>query len=361
MNGSESRYIPEIMAMFQSDQLPDTDPTPIFETFRWRYASNLLTAAVAHFGLFDRLAKGPLSSSKLRKDLGLENRPFIVLMTALQAMKLVQRDQENRFEANALSLEHLDSHGHFYVGDYLGLAADSPEVVELVERLRSNQPADINHQGAAFIYRAGVKSAMEQSKLARHFTLSLAGRARNVAPSLAEQLNLQNVKHLVDVAGGSGIYSLALLEKNPGLEITLVDLPEVLNIASELAEAHPEKNRLHLVEGDMFEWTPPSQADAFLFSNIFHDWDIPECRKLMQRYAEALPSSGKLFVHDVFLNDTMDGPLPIALYSTALFSLTEGRAYSTAEYHSWMEALGLKVSGPLATLVHCGILTGRKP
>jgi len=57
----------------------------------------------------------------------------------------------------------------------------------------------------------------------------------------------------------------------------------------------------------------------------------------------------------------MDGPLPIALYSTALFSLTEGRAYSTAEYHSWMEALGLKVSGPLATLVHCGILTGRKP
>jgi hypothetical protein len=56
----------------------------------------------------------------------------------------------------------------------------------------------------------------------------------------------------------------------------------------------------------------------------------------------------------------MDGPLPIALYSAALFTLTEGRAYSSAEYRSWMEEFGLKISGPLETLVHCGILTGRK-
>ena len=346
--------------MSQFNQAPITNPTPIFEIFRWRYASNLLTAAVAHFGLFDRLAKGPISSAGLRKELGLENRPFVVLMTALEAMNLVHRDAENRFTANAISLEHLDSKGNFYVGDYLGLAADSPEVIELVERLRTNKPADIDHQGAAFIYRAGEKSAMEQSDLARHFTLSLAGRARNVAPALADNLNLQGVEHLVDVAGGSGIYSLALLEKNPDLEITLVDLPEVLNIARELADTHPAKSRLHLVEGDMFEWTPSSQADAFLFSNIFHDWDIPECRKLMQRYVEALPTNGQLIVHDVFLNDTMDGPLPMALYSAALFTLTEGRVYSSAEYRSWMEEFGLEISEPLETLVHCGILTGMK-
>jgi predicted O-methyltransferase YrrM len=348
------------MNLSRFDQAPNSDPTPIFEIFRWRYASNLLTAAVAHFGLFDRLAKGPISSDELREELGLERRPFTVLLTALQAMDLVKRDAEDRFIANALSLEHLDSKGNFYVGDYLGLAADSPEVLELVERLRTNKPADIDHQGAAFIYRAGEKSAMEQSDLARHFTLSLAGRARNVAPALAEKLKLQGLKHLVDVAGGSGIYSLALLEKNPDLEITLVDLPEVLNIARELADSHPAKNRLHLVEGDMFEWTPSNQVDAFLFSNIFHDWDVAECQKLMERYSSALPSKGQLIVHDVFLNDALDGPLPIALYSTALFTLTEGRAYSVSEYKSWMETNGLKVSGPTETLVHCGIMTGIK-
>lgn len=341
-------------------QAPGTDPTAIFEAFRWRYGSNLLTAAVAHFGLFNRLANGPVSSDELRNQLELELRPFVVLMTALQAMGLVQRNTENQFEANPISLEHLNSNGHFYVGDYLGLAADSPDVLDLVDRLKANRPADIQNKGAAFIYRAGVKSAMEQTDLARHFTLSLAGRARNVAPAMSEKLDLKGVNHLVDVAGGSGIYSLALLEKNPKLKITLVDLPEVLNVAQELAATHPAKGRLNLVEGDMFEWEPQFQTEAFLFSNIFHDWDVPECKMLMQRYANALPNNGQLIIHDVFLNDALDGPLSIALYSTALFTLTEGRAYSAAEYRNWMKACGLTTNKPIKTFVHCGLLTGTK-
>lgn len=341
-------------------QSPATDPTPIFEAFRWRYGSNLLTAAVAHFGVFEYLAQGPVSKANLQQHLNLESRPFVVLLTALQAMNMVQRDSEGRFQATEMALEHLNSQGPFYVGDYLGLAADSPEVLDLVERLKTNQPADIDHQGAAFIYRAGTKSAMEQSELARHFTLSLAGRARNVAPALAEHLDLSGVSHLVDVAGGTGIYSLALLEKNPDLEITLVDLPEVLNIAREVAAASPHKNRLHLVEGDMFEWIPKTKAEAFLFSNIFHDWDVPECQKLMQHYSNLLDSNGRLIVHDVFLNDALDGPAPIAFYSAALFTLTEGRAYSAGEYRSWLEACELDVTGPFNTLIHCGILTGTK-
>jgi ubiquinone/menaquinone biosynthesis C-methylase UbiE len=339
---------------------PITDPTPIFEAFRWRYGSNLLTAAVAHFGVFEQLAQGPFSEKDLKQHLQLESRPFVVLFTALQAMNMVQRDSEGRFQATEMALEHLDSKKTFYVGDYLGLAADSPEVLDLVERLKTNQPADIDHQGAAFIYRAGVKSAMEQTALARHFTLSLAGRARNVAPALAEKLDLKNVFHLVDVAGGTGIYALALLEKNPHLEVTLVDLPEVLNIAREMAAASPHRDRLHLVEGDMFEWKPDTKVDAFLFSNIFHDWDVAECQNLMRRYSGLLEPAGRLIVHDVFLNDALDGPASIAFYSAALFTLTEGRAYSAGEYRSWMEACGLEVTGPFDTLIHCGILTGTK-
>jgi hypothetical protein len=65
-------------------------------------------------------------------------------------------------------------------------------------------------------------------------------------------------------------------------------------------------------------------------------------------------------IHDVFLNDALDGPLPVALYSAALFSLTEGRAYSAAEYRGWLESAGL-TPGPLVpTLIHCGVLPARK-
>jgi len=73
-----------------------------------------------------------------------------------------------------------------------------------------------------------------------------------------------------------------------------------------------------------------------------------------------LPADGTLLIHDVFLNDELDGPLPIALYSAALFTFTEGRAYSEAEYRGWLEEAGLTVIGRFDTLIHCGVLIGKK-
>jgi hypothetical protein len=97
-----------------------------------------------------------------------------------------------------------------------------------------------------------------------------------------------------------------------------------------------------------------------LISNILHDWDVRENLALIHRCARALPSGGRLFIHDVFLSDALDGPLPIALYSAALFTLTEGRAYSAAEYRSWLLAAGLRPQPLVPTLIHCGVLAGVK-
>ena len=71
-------------------------------------------------------------------------------------------------------------------------------------------------------------------------------------------------------------------------------------------------------------------------------------------------AGGRLVIHDVFLNDALDGPLPIALYSAALFTLTEGRAYSGAEYREWQRAAGLEPGEVVPTLIHCGLLVGVK-
>jgi hypothetical protein len=103
---------------------------------------------------------------------------------------------------------------------------------------------------------------------------------------------------------------------------------------------------------------PLPDADVLLLSNVLHDWDVPQCRALVRRCAAALTPGGRLLVHDVFLNDALDGPLPVALYSAALFSLTEGRAYSAAEFRTWLHEAGLTPGPMVPTLVHCGVLPG---
>src|SRR4051794_7162149 len=139
---------------------PSTDPTPIFEAFRGNHGAELLTAAVAHFNVFGRLAAGPRTVEDLRGELGLAERPSVVLLTALRALGLLDVDDHGRLDLSPLAREHLTPGAAFDVGGYVGLAAVSPGVVEMVERLRTNRPAGAGaeDQGAAFIYREGIES-----------------------------------------------------------------------------------------------------------------------------------------------------------------------------------------------------------
>lgn len=363
---------------------PPTDPTKIFEYFRGCYATELLTAAVAHFDLFGQLSRGTFTESELAEKIGLQRRPAVVLFTALRAMGLLENCGEH-LTATELANNHLIPGGRYDVGNYIGLAASSPGVLGMVELLRTNKPLDPQGDGAAFIYRDGIKSAMEAADSARHLTLSLSGRAKNVAPSFAKAVDLPADANILDLGGGTGIYAYALLQKHRDARATILDRPEVLRVAEEMAVQHNIADRVTFQEGDMFaDSIHQSEADrqssdasaasaspsgndvnsdgydVVLLSNILHDWDEPECRMLVVKASEVLKIGGQLIIHDVFLNDEMDGPLPIALYSASLFSLTEGRAYSAAEYRGWLTESGLKPQRIRETLVHCGVLAGVK-
>lgn len=340
---------------------PPRDPSALFELFRGSYATELLTVAVSHLGFFPVMAERPLTFLELAQALKLASRPTHVLLTALRAFGLV-RVAAGRFELTDLARDHLLPGRPFDVSAYIGLAAKSPGVLEMLERLRTNLPAGAkpNEQGAAFIFREGLESAMEQAESARSLTLALAGRARNVAPVLAARYPLPQCQQLLDVGGGSGLYSIAYLQTHPKLRAIVWDRPAVLAVAREVAEREGVADRLTCVPGDMFADPPPAGCDAVLFSNILHDWDIPQCQQLLASCASMLPRGGQLLIHDVFLHDEQDGPLPLALYSAALFTLTEGRLYSAAEYRGWLTSCGLTPGAVVPTLIHCGVLPASK-
>jgi len=358
---------------------PQTDPTSIFELFRGSYGTELLTAAVVEIDLFRRLAERSMSFEELQADIELQRRPAVVLITALRAMGLLVTDAQGRFLLTPLASEHLVPGCEFDVSGYIALAGNSPGVREMIARLKTNRPAGADDasvtkggspvgqsatddrtasDGTAFIFREGTASAMDVEASARFLTMSLAGRAKNVAPVLSERVSLDGAKTLLDVGGGSGIYSIAWLRRHPTLRAIVWDRPEVLKVASEMAQQYGVADRLECVPGDMFA-DPVPACDVCLLSNILHDWDEPECRTLVQRCAAALNPGGRLLIHDVLLNDDHSGPLPIALYSAALFTLTEGRAYSAREFQSWLTEAGLRLEPIVPTLVHCAVIGGR--
>lgn len=338
---------------------PELDPTPVFELFRGAHSTELLVAASAHFKIFNLLER-PLSFNELKAGLNLQDRPLNVLLTALRAMNLLDF-KDGLFVNSPMAVEHLASTGLFDVSGYLSLAAQSAGVQQMIKCLESNQPIGSDkEEGAAFIFNDDIESsAMDSEESARFLTLALMGRAKNVAPFLAEAVDLSKCKMLLDVGGGTGIYSIAFLRQYENLQATVLDHPNVLKLSAEYAQEYGVNTRLTCQPFDMFTSEFP-KGDIILLSNILHDWDIPENIKILKRCAAALNSGEKLLIHDVFLNDELDGPLETALYSASLFTFTQGRAYSVKEYTEMLEQSGFKITAYADTLVHCGVLTAEK-
>src|SRR5207253_2603110 len=175
----------------------------------------------------------------------LGERQFIVLLTGLKALKLVE-EKAGRLQMTPLAAEHLTPGGPLDVSDYIRLAADGPGVVALVEQMRRNKPAGMtkDDERAIFIYRDGLKSAMEEDQSARRLTLMLAGRAKNIAPVLAQKVDLSAAECLLDIGGGTALYSIAFLQRYPRLKAVVFDRPAVLKVAAEFAEQYGVQDRL---------------------------------------------------------------------------------------------------------------------
>jgi hypothetical protein len=341
------------------------DLAPVTRHMRAMYSSRLLIAAVEHLNVLEQFVDGPMTLAQLQSRLGLKDRPAMVLFPALCAMGMLRRDGDGRLSLTEIG-RSLTSTGVPNLKGYLGLEKDDAGVVEMAERLRRDGPIETPAQGIAYTKEGDETSPMDDPAAARFLTLALAGRAQYLAPLVAEALPRRN-GHLLDVAGGTGVFAYEWLLRNPESTATVVDTASVLAVAAEFRETYAKRpggatlrERARLVPGDMLVDALP-RADIVLAASLFHDWPEPTCENLTRRFAAVLNPGGELWVHDLFLDDTLDGPLPATDYSGLLFWVTKGRAYSRAEHHRWFAQAGLApTETKIPTRVDYSLIAARK-
>ena len=291
----------------------------------------------------------------------------MVLFPALCAMGMLDYDGQGNLQLTLIG-RHLTMKATPTLTDYVGLEQNDPGVLEMVERLRNDGPRE-TPQGISYVKEGAGPSPMDDPDTARTLTLALAGRAQSLAPIVAEKLPMRE-GHLLDVAGGTGLFTYEWLLANPTSTATVFDRPPVLAVAAELldtfgksgrAGADRVRERVHFQPGDMLTDDLP-ETDLLLAASLFHDWPSETCQQLAYRFAAILRPGGALWVHDAFLNDTLDGPLAVTDYSAQLFWVTKGRAYSRREYRGWFTQAGLEPCDEnIPTRMDYGLIWARKP
>lgn len=348
-------------------ELPSFDLAPITRHLRAMYSSRLLIAAVHHLPVFELLKQSNLSPEELQKRLHLKTRPAMVLFPALAAMGMIRKDPQGKIALTDLG-SFLTSASQPNLIGYVGLEKDDPGVLEMVERLKNDGPLT-SPGGLAYVKEGEDPSPMDDPETARSLTLALSGRAQYLSPLVAKAMP-QREGHLLDVAGGSGFFTFEWLLQNPASTATILDRPAVLAVAKEFLEkfcgssrkgTSSVKSRVEFLPGDMLVNELPG-ADLVLAASLFHDWPTETCQTLAKRFAKALHPGGELWIHDAFLDDSLDGPLAVTDYSAQLFWATKGRAYSRKEMRVWLENAGLLPSQEnIPTLMDYGLIWARKP
>ncbi len=165
--------------------------------------------------------------------------------------------------------------------------------------------------------------------------------AKDRAPLVVKALGTEGVLRVLDLGGGSGVYSIAFAKASPDVKCEILDLAEVTPLTTEYISKAGVAARVSIRSGDMLHDDYGYGYDIIMLNAICHMFTEEQNRDIFRRACKALAPNGRLVVQDFILNPDKTGPLHAALFSVNMLVGTEaGADYSEPEYTSWMNDAG---------------------
>lgn len=333
---------------------PTTDPTQLLELAEGMHAIEVVAATVGWLDLFEWLADRPSDAKAIAAAFSLAHRPTRVMLTLLQSLNLIEPDDAGVYSLTQLAREYLLRSSPWNVVPVFAALKDRPACGEMLGVLRTGRPMSFGADGGG-----DWASSMDDEMFAEFFLQAIDSRNAYLAHAMAKQLDQSGFRRLLDVGGGSGIYSCALARENPSLHATVLERPPVDAVARRAIERRELADRVDVVGGDMLLDGLPSGYDVHLFSNVLHDWDDETVSQLLLASFRSLEPGGRVVVHDALLDGA--GPLAVAQYSVLLMAFTAGRCYSRSEVRDHLSAAGFVDIAYQKTVAHRDLVTAARP
>jgi hypothetical protein len=327
----------------------------------WMSAYHLPALVVAdEVGLFPFLAASPASPTEVARGLTLGPRGTTALLGILAALGFLVQHQ-GRFHLTAASRTYLLPDSPYYYGGVLHMVREHPHLTTpaaLREALQGDQPVAM--EGLGEITAAWETGALTPEQ-AIAITAQMHSHSLPAAMGVARYGDFAGVRQLLDVAGGSGCFCIALALRDPQLRCTVLELPAVCPVTEHYIARAGLQGRISTVAANMFTDAWPTGYDAVLFSNIFHDWDRESCLHLSRCSFAVLPPGGRIYLHELLLADTKDGPLAAASFSLVMLTGTRGQQFTLGELSDLLGEAGFAGVSLLSTYADYSLVTASKP
>ncbi len=342
-------------------KLPTCDDQSIWDVWASMFHLPALTVA-DELGLFSFLERTPSTAEEVAKSLSLQMCPTGALLGVLTSLGFLVQHQ-GRFHITSVSRNFLLPDSPYYWG---GMLHECRNLLNTHSLIRDTLQRDgsLSYEGNIKI-SGKVTTLWENQELrpkqAEFFTPVMHSHSFPAAVGVAQWGNFTGVQKLLDVGGGSGCFCIALAMHYPEMHFTIIELPTVCRLAEQYIAEYELQDRIDTVAIDMFTDPWPSGYDAVFFSNIFHDWDRNHCFNLGKCSFEALPSGGRIYLHEMLLSDTKDAPLTAASYSLGVTLFYGNKLFTADELDELLRESGFEDISITHTYSYYSLVSGRKP
>lgn len=345
---------PPDLAWVLPQTLPEADDALIAQM--WLSAIHFPALTVAHeVGVFDLLLEEPLSACDVATRLHLDDRGTEAILGVLAGSGLLLQMAE-RYHLTPVARHYLTPESPFYMGPILERLRLRPVThTELKDMLRTGR-----RTGEPRLTEIWARGTLT-SELAEAETRFQHAHSLPAALALAGTGQLDAVTRLLDVGGGSGCFAVAAAQRSLELRAVILELREVAEVTRKHVAESGVSRQVEVLAADMFQCPWPSGFDGVLLSNVLHDWSWERCEELCRRAYDALTPGGSIFIHEMLLSDSRDGPLAACSFSLWMAWSTEGRQLSPAECEHLLRSGGFEEISFVPVHGHYILAVARKP
>lgn len=322
------------------------------------YIDSVALNTALELGLFWRLAERSQTAAEIAKAYGIPSHrsgPWLDMLVCLGYLRL---DDGDRYVPSAAARQAiLES---FSADTWMHLAEE--------ERCRFPFGVDLaRHMGHPLSVWAGqsrmphdyLVSINEDPGFAWRFTHMLYELHQSLAEAVAEALDMRGVEKMMDIGGGSGVISLAILRDHPALSAVVIDHPNVCTASRVIVANRPEGERLAFIPSDFTQDELPSGYDLVLECDVGIYDEV-----LFRRLWRALNPGGRLVIVDEFSTSLRGDSkllLRYAFYRAMTdFPTIDHERPSIAQVQAMMARAGFKLSVDRGLLDGMVLIQGTK-
>ncbi|MGC8657903.1 MAG: methyltransferase [Desulfomonilaceae bacterium] len=276
------------------------------------FQKSRIILSAAELDIFSKLNSSSRTVTELCEAYGWNSRGLQILLDALTALGLLTKDGDHYRTEPGLS-------------KILESSSEESIIPMLLHRANmwkswSNLTAIVS---GAFDIGSSLGKARSREEM-EAFIGAMDVVGRQMAQRVSGKIDLTGRKALLDIGGGSGVYSRAFLECNPQLVATLFDLPVVVEISRRRSGGSILAGRMRYVEGDFNQDEFPTGHDVALLSAIIHINSRDRNRSLFSRVYNALEADSLLIIRDHIMEESRTAPLEGAIFAVNMLVATRG-------------------------------------